>query len=65
MLDHIDMCLSIPLKTVILSVVGYLKSKTAIETAKKFKSRQGRGSSTGSTLAGKYIRHLGRQNEYL
>ncbi len=40
MSDHIHMCISIPPKYAVSSVVGYLKGKSAISIARKFKGRQ-------------------------
>ena len=38
--DHIHMCISIPPKYAVSNVVGYLKGKSAIAIARKFKGRQ-------------------------
>jgi len=38
--DHIHMCLSIPPKYTVSNIVGYLKGKSAISIARKFKGRQ-------------------------
>jgi len=38
--DHIHMCISIPPKYAMSNVVGYLKGKSAISIARKFKGRQ-------------------------
>lgn len=38
--DHIHMCISIPPKYAVSNVVGYLKGKSAISIARKFKGRQ-------------------------
>ncbi len=40
MADHIHMCISIPPKYAVSNVVGYLKGKSAISIARKFKGRQ-------------------------
>ena len=40
MKDHIPMCLSIPPKYSVSSVVGYLKGKSAITIAREFKGKQ-------------------------
>jgi len=40
MRDHIHMCVSIPPKYSVSSVVGYLKGKSAIAIARKYKGRQ-------------------------
>jgi len=38
--DHIHICISIPPKYAVSNVVGYLKGKSAISIARKFKGRQ-------------------------
>lgn len=38
--DHIHMCISIPPKYAVSNIVGYLKGKSAISIARKFKGRQ-------------------------
>jgi len=38
--DHIHMCISIPPKYAVSNVVGYLKGKSAISIARKFKGQQ-------------------------
>jgi len=38
--DHIHMCISIPPKYAVSNVVGYLKGKSAISIARKFKGKQ-------------------------
>lgn len=38
--DHIHMCISIPPKYAVSNVVGYLKGKSAISIARRFKGRQ-------------------------
>ena len=38
--DHIHMCVSIPPKYAVSNIVGYLKGKSAISIARKFKGRQ-------------------------
>jgi len=40
MADHVHMCISIPPKYAVSNVVGYLKGKSAIFIARKFKGRQ-------------------------
>ena len=78
MRDHVHMCLSIPPKIAVSSVVGYLKGKSAIANAKKFKGRQrnfngehfwARGyfvSTIGldEFVVREYIRHQESQDEY-
>jgi len=38
--DHIHICISIPPKYSVSNIVGYLKGKSAISIARKFKGRQ-------------------------
>ena len=78
MRDHVHMCLSIPPKIAVSSVVGYLKGKSAIAIARKFKGRQrnfngehfwARGyfvSTVGldEFVVREYIRHQESQDEY-
>jgi len=78
MRDHVHMCLSIPPKIAVSSVVGYLKGKNAIAIARKFKGRQrnfngehfwARGyfvSTVGldEFVVREYIRHQESQDEY-
>jgi putative transposase len=40
MVDHVHMCLSIPPKHSVSSVVGYIKGKSAISIARHFGGRQ-------------------------
>jgi putative transposase len=40
MKDHVHMCISVPPKYSVSNVVGYLKGKSAISIAKKFRGRQ-------------------------
>jgi putative transposase len=40
MQDHIHMCISIPPKYAVSNIVGYLKGKSAIAIARRFKGRQ-------------------------
>jgi len=40
MRDHVHVCLSIPPKFSVSTVVGYLKGKSAINIAKQFRGRQ-------------------------
>ncbi len=40
MKDHVHMCLSVPPKFAVSNVVGYLKGKSAIAIARKFRGRQ-------------------------
>lgn len=40
MLDHVHMCISIPPKYSVASVVGYLKEKSAITIARRFGGRK-------------------------
>ncbi|MFP5262370.1 MAG: IS200/IS605 family transposase [Blastocatellia bacterium] len=38
--DHVHMCIEIPPKLAVSSVIGYLKGKSAIEIARRFGGRQ-------------------------
>ena len=40
MKDHVHMCLSVPPKFAVSNVVGYLKGKSAIAIARKYRGRQ-------------------------
>jgi len=40
MADHVHMCISIPPKYAVSHIVGYLKGKSAIAIARKFRGRQ-------------------------
>ena len=40
MRDHVHMCVSVPPKYAVSTVVGYLKGKSAIAIARQFKGRQ-------------------------
>jgi len=40
MRDHVHICLSIPPKYAVSSIVGYLKGKSAISIAENFRGRQ-------------------------
>ena len=40
MLDHVHMCIEIPPKYAVSSIVGYLKGKSAIEIARRFSGRR-------------------------
>ena len=40
MRDHVHMCLSVPPKFAVSSVVGYLKGKSAIAIARRFRGKQ-------------------------
>ena len=51
MRDHVHMCLSIPPKYSVSTVVGFLKGKSAISIAKNFKGRQ--RNFTGEAFLGK------------
>jgi len=40
MKDHVHICLSVPPKFAVSNVVGYLKGKSAIAIARRFRGRQ-------------------------
>jgi putative transposase len=78
MRDHVHMCWRIPPQIAVSSVVGYLKGKSAIASARKFKGRQrnfngehfgARGyfvSTVGldEFVVREYIRHQESQDKY-
>lgn len=78
MRDHVHMCISIPPKFAVSQVVGFLKGKSAIGIAKRFKGRQrnfsgehfwARGyfvSTVGldEAMVREYIRNQEKEDEY-
>ena len=59
MRDHVHMCLSIPPKYSVSTVVGFLKGKSAISIAKNFKGRQRNFSGEGFWARGYYVSTVG------
>ena len=59
MRDHVHMCLSIPPKYSVSSVVGFLKGKSAISIARKFKGRQRNFNGEAFWARGYYVSTVG------
>ena len=59
MRDHVHMCLSILPKYSVSSVVGFLKGKSAISIARKFKGRQRNFNGEAFWARGYYISTVG------
>lgn len=61
--DHIHMCISIPPKYAVSNVVGYLKGKSAISIARKFKGRQRNFSGEHFWARGNFVSTVGLDEE--
>ena len=59
MRDHVHMCLSIPPKYSVSTVVGFLKGKSAISIAKNFKGRQRNFTGEAFWARGYYVSTVG------
>ncbi len=59
MKDHVHMCLSIPPKYSVSTVVGFLKGKSAISIAKNFKGRQRNFNGEAFWARGFYVSTVG------
>ncbi|MFT7374064.1 MAG: putative transposase [Oleiphilaceae bacterium] len=59
MRDHVHMCLSIPPKYSVSTVVGFLKGKSAISIAKNFKGRQRNFNGEAFWARGYYVLTVG------
>jgi putative transposase len=59
MRDHVHMCLSIPPKYSVSTVVGFLKGKSAISIAKNFKGRQRNFNGEAFWARGYYVSTVG------
>jgi putative transposase len=59
MRDHVHMCLSIPPKYSVSTVVGFLKGKSAILIAKNFKGRQRNFNGEAFWARGYYVSTVG------
>ena len=57
--DHVHMCLSIPPKYSVSTVVGFLKGKSAISIAKNFKGRQRNFNGEAFWARGYYVSTVG------
>jgi len=61
--DHIHMCISIPPKYAVSNVVGFLKGKSAIAIARKFKGRQRNFSGEHFWARGYFVSTVGLDEE--
>lgn len=58
-LDHVHMCLSIPPKLAVSNVVGFMKGKSAISIARKFKGKQRNFSGESFWARGYFVSTVG------
>ena len=65
MLDHVHMCLSIPPKFAVSNVVGFIKGKSAISIARKFKGRQRNFNGEAFWARGYYVSTVGLDEEMI
>ncbi len=63
MRDHVHMCVRIPPKFSVSGVVGYLKGKSAIAIARKFKGRQRNFTGEHFWARGYYVSTVGLDEE--
>ncbi len=63
--DHVHMCISIPLKYAVSNVIGYLKGKSAISIARKFKGRQRNFEGESFWARGYYVSTVGLDEEMI
>ncbi len=63
MRDHVHMCISVPPKYAVSNVVGYLKGKSAISIAKKFRGRQRNFNGEHFWARGYYVSTVGLDEE--
>ena len=61
--DHVHMCISIPPKYSVSSVVGYIKGKAAILIAKNFKGRQRNFTGENFWARGYFVSTVGLDEE--
>ncbi len=59
MADHVHMCIAIPPKYAVASVIGFLKRKSAIAIARKFVARSGISQESIFGLGGMQYPRLG------
>ena len=57
--DHVHMCLSVPPKYAVSSVVGYLKGKSAIQVARLFRGKQRNFSGENFWARGYFVSTVG------
>lgn len=63
MADHVHICISIPPKYAVSKVVGYLKGKSAITIARRFKGKQRNFSGESFWARGYYVSTVGLDEE--
>jgi putative transposase len=61
--DHIHMCVSIPPKFAVSSVIGYIKGKSAISIARNFTARKRNFAGEGFWARGYYVSTVGLDEE--
>ena len=61
--DHIHMCVSIPPKFAVSSVIGYIKGKSAISIARNFTSRKRNFAGESFWARGYYVSTVGLDEE--
>ena len=63
MSDHVHMCLSIPPKYAVSSIVGYLKGKSAIQIARQFRGRERNFTGENFWARGYFVSTIGLDEE--
>ena len=63
MKDHVRMCLSAPPKYAVSNVVGYIKGKSAIAIARRFKGKQRNFNGEHFWARGYYVSTVGLDEE--
>jgi len=63
MKDHVHMCISIPPKYAVSNTVGYLKGKSAISIAKKFRGKQRNFNGENFWARGYFVSTVGLDEE--
>jgi putative transposase len=63
LIDHVHMCIEIPPKYAVSSVIGYLKGKSAIAIARQFKGKQRNFSGEGFWARGYCVSTVGYELE--
>ncbi|MBL4867777.1 MAG: IS200/IS605 family transposase [Pseudomonadales bacterium] len=61
--DHVHMCTSVPPKYAVANVVGYLKGKSAISIARKFRGRQRNFNGESFWARGHFVSTVGLDEE--
>jgi putative transposase len=63
MKDHVHMCLSVPPKYAVSNIVGYIKGKSAIAIARRFKGKQRNFNGEHFWARGYYVSTVGLDEE--